>query len=78
MINFLSNTTAYCVSDTIISVSDNSTKTFIPGTLRLGISFGKKNKFTTGLDFIATKWSEVQDSGINWLCSRYKIITIRG
>jgi len=25
--------------------------------LRLGISFGKKNKFTTGLDFVTTKWS---------------------
>ena len=49
--------TAYNVSDTITYVSDNSAKTFIPATLRLGISFGKKNKFTTGLDFITTKWS---------------------
>jgi hypothetical protein len=48
---------AFPVSDTIISVSDNSAKTFIPGTLRFGISFGKKNKFTTALDVIATKWS---------------------
>ena len=48
---------AFPVSDTIISVSDNSAKTFIPATLRFGVSFGKKNKFTTGLDFITTKWS---------------------
>lgn len=47
----------YPVSDTIISVSDNSAKTFIPATLRFGVSFGKKNKFTTALDFITTKWS---------------------
>jgi hypothetical protein len=47
----------FTVSDTIISVSDNSAKTFIPGTLRFGISFGKKNKFTTALDVITTKWS---------------------
>ncbi len=32
-------------------------KTFIPATLRFGISFGKKNKFTTGLDYVTTKWS---------------------
>ena len=25
--------------------------------MRFGISFGKKNKFTTGLDFVTTKWS---------------------
>ena len=50
-------TSAFPVTDTIISVSDNSAKTFIPGTLRFGISFGKKNKFTTALDVIATKWS---------------------
>jgi len=49
--------TAYNITDTISSVSDNSAKTLIPGTLRLGISFGKKNKFTTGLDFVTTKWS---------------------
>lgn len=49
--------TAYGITDTISSVSDNSAKTFIPGTLKFGISFGKINKLTTGLDFVTTKWS---------------------
>jgi hypothetical protein len=39
-------------------VSEDSTLTYIPGTLRLGIAFGKKNKFTTGFDFVTTKWSK--------------------
>ena len=38
-------------------VADNSAKTFIPATVRAGISFGKKNKFTAGLDYVTTKWS---------------------
>jgi hypothetical protein len=49
--------TAYSVSDTISYVANNSTKTYIPATYRFGISFGKKNKFTTGFDYITTKWS---------------------
>ena len=49
--------TAYGISDTMSYVSNNSTKTFIPATYRFGISFGKKNKFTTGLDYVTTKWS---------------------
>jgi hypothetical protein len=50
--------TAYSSKDTVSYVSDNSTKAYIPGSLRVGISFGKKNKFTTGLDFESTKWSK--------------------
>jgi hypothetical protein len=49
--------TAYSVSDTISYTANNSAKTFIPATVRVGVSFGKKNKFTTGLDYITTKWS---------------------
>ena len=49
--------TAYNVSDTVTYTSDNNTKTFIPGTLSIGVAFGKKNKFTTGIDYITTKWS---------------------
>jgi hypothetical protein len=49
--------TAYSVTDTISFTTNNSAKTFIPGTLRVGISFGKKNKFTSGIDFITTRWS---------------------
>ncbi|MGD0754300.1 MAG: hypothetical protein ABR927_04485 [Bacteroidales bacterium] len=49
--------TAYSVSDTISYVANSSTKTYIPATYRFGISFGKKNKFTTGFDYTTTKWS---------------------
>jgi hypothetical protein len=49
--------TAFGIGDTISFISDNSAKTYLPGTLRFGVSIGKKNKFTTGLDFIATNWS---------------------
>jgi hypothetical protein len=55
--------TAYGVNDTVTYAADNSTKTFIPSTLRLGVSFGKKNKFTTGLDFVTTKWSKSKIPG---------------
>jgi len=49
--------TYYGTSDTISYYSNDTTKASIPGTLRLGISFGKKDKFTAGVDFISTKWS---------------------
>ncbi|MBK7712754.1 MAG: hypothetical protein IPN67_17430 [Bacteroidales bacterium] len=49
--------TAYSTRDTISYISDDSTKTFIPGTLGLGFTFGKLNKFTVGFDYIMTRWS---------------------
>jgi hypothetical protein len=55
--------TAYGSKDTISYISDDLTSAYIPGTLRLGISFGKKNKFTTGVDFISTKWSKSKIPG---------------
>jgi len=55
--------TAYSNRDTISYISNSSAKTFIPGTLRLGVSIGKKNKFTTGIDFITTKWSDAKIPG---------------
>jgi hypothetical protein len=51
------------MNDTISYTSNNSAKTYIPGTLRVGVSFGKKNKFTTGVDYIYTKWSASQIPG---------------
>jgi hypothetical protein len=51
------------VVDTISYVADDSTKAIIPGTLKMGISFGKKNKFTAGIDFISTKWSDSKIPG---------------
>jgi len=49
--------TAYNTKDTISYISDDSTRTFIPGTIGLGVTFGRINKFTAGLDFLMTKWS---------------------
>ncbi len=49
--------TAYNTRDTISYVADDSTRTFIPGTIGLGITFGRINKFTAGFDFLMTKWS---------------------
>lgn len=53
----------YSVSDTISYVADNNAKTLIPGTLRLGVAFGKKDKFVTSFDFIQTKWSSSKIPG---------------
>jgi hypothetical protein len=49
--------TAYNSRDTISYIADDSTKTFIPGSLGLGFTFGKINKFTVGFDYLITKWS---------------------
>ncbi len=54
---------AYGSRDTIMLVADDSTKAFIPGTLRLGVAFGKTNKFTAGIDFVTTKWSKSRIPG---------------
>ena len=55
--------TAYNTRDTISYVSDDSTRTFLPGTLGAGITFGKINKFTAGFDFVMTKWSDASIPG---------------
>jgi hypothetical protein len=49
--------TAYSTNDTLSYTAD-STKDLLPGTLRFGISFGKKNKFTAGIDYITSSWSK--------------------
>lgn len=54
---------AFGVVDTISFTSDNHARTLIPNVLRLGFAFGKKNKFTTGLDYITSKWSASEIPG---------------
>jgi hypothetical protein len=49
--------TAFSVQDTITYTSDENARTFIPATVNLGVAFGKKNKFTTALDYVSTNWS---------------------
>ena len=61
--NFSYRYNAYNTSDTLFYVSDESTKSFLPGTLRLGLSAGKKNKFVAGIDYVTTKWSGAKIPG---------------
>ena len=55
--------TVYNSRDTISYIADDSTKTYIPGTLGLGLTFGKINKFTAGFDYIITKWAGAKIPG---------------
>jgi hypothetical protein len=62
---------AYNTIDTLSNIVD-PTKAYLPGTLRAGISFGKRNKFIAGFDFSDTKWSKavISSSGISLSDSR--------
>ena len=51
------------VTDTLAYISDDTSKAYLPGTLRLGISFGKKNKLTAGFDYVATNWANAKFHG---------------
>ena len=48
---------AYGTIDTISYASDNNAKTFIPSDLKFGVTFGKKDKFTTEFDYTTSNWS---------------------
>jgi hypothetical protein len=49
--------TSSSVTDTLLYHPDDTSRAYIPGTLRAGISFGKNNKFTAGIDYVETKWT---------------------
>jgi hypothetical protein len=49
--------TPFDISDTISYTNNNNAKTFIPQTLRFGVAFGKKNKFTTAVDYVISNWA---------------------
>jgi hypothetical protein len=51
------------IRDTLTYISNDSSTSYIPGTLRVGISAGKKNKFTVGVDYTTTKWSKARIPG---------------
>jgi hypothetical protein len=53
----------YGASDTL-GYSADSSKAYIPGTFRAGISFGKKGKFTAGIDYEMTNWSKARIPGM--------------
>lgn len=54
---------AFSNADTLSYVADDSTKAFLPGTLRMGISFGKKDKLIVGVDYTMTRWSKASFHG---------------
>jgi hypothetical protein len=58
---------AYNTVDTLAHEIDSS-RAYIPGAIRAGISFGKKNKFTVGFDYSASEWSQavISSSGASF------------
>jgi hypothetical protein len=67
-IRFSERATSYSATvyspDTLYYVSSSAKdSTRLPSTLRAGISFGKKDKFTIGLDYVATDWSKALVQG---------------
>jgi hypothetical protein len=53
---------AYGSTDTLAYSADSS-RSYIPGTFRAGITFGKKNKFVAGIDYVMTNWSKAKIHG---------------
>ena len=54
---------AYGSSDTLSYFNDDASSAYLPGTLRLGLAFGKKNKLTAGFDLVSTEWSKAKFHG---------------
>ncbi len=54
---------AYNTTDTLRYFTGEDQKAYIPGTLRTGLSVGKKDKLTASFDYITTKWSEAEILG---------------
>ena len=44
--------------DTLENTSFQNGKVFLPQSLRIGLAFGKKDKFVAGIDYIFSKWSK--------------------
>ena len=61
--NVVIRTSAYNAVDTVAYTSEKSTPVYLPGNYKIGISFGKLNKFTTGFDYIAADWSKSEIPG---------------
>jgi len=66
-------TSAYNAVDTVAFSSEKSTPVFLPGNYKLGISFGKKNKLTTGFDYISSEWSKSEIPGYSGYAADTKI-----
>lgn len=61
--NFTYLFSAFNTRDTLTYTSASGMDTYIPGTLRLGLSAGKKNKFVVSVDYLTTKWSQADIIG---------------
>ncbi len=59
--SFLFNSSG--VNDTLSFISDADARVYLPGSMRIGFSAGKKNKFVAGFDYISTAWSEAKING---------------
>jgi hypothetical protein len=59
--------TASIYSPDTISYNNTSSKdsTKFPLTIRMGISFGKKDKFTAGIDYVTSNWADAKIQGSN-------------
>ena len=66
--------TASTPADTLKYISDDSTKAFVPGNYRLGISFGQKNKFTAGVDYMFSNWSDAKFYGSAEIVCKYRAL----
>ena len=54
----------YSATDTLNYILNDSAKAYLPGTIRGGLAFGKKNKFVASLDYIFTGWKNADFPGI--------------
>ena len=63
---FASYTTSLYSPDTLVySNSSSKDSTKLPSTIRLGIAFGKKDKFVAAIDYVASKWADARIQGSN-------------
>ena len=53
----------YSAADTLNYAFDDSTKSYIPGSVRVGLAFGKKNKYVVGVDYIYSPWKDAKFKG---------------
>jgi hypothetical protein len=60
-ISYLFN--SYSSADTLSYITDADNKAYLPGSVRMGLSAGRKNKLVAGIDYISTKWSEADILG---------------
>lgn len=55
--------TTYGTRDTLTNITNDATRSFLPGTLRFGLSAGKKDKLVAGIDYVSTKWTKAKIQG---------------